>query len=100
MCQAERRRTSRRTANESVKEEPVTNYRLLKASILGLPLFYFAAAGAQAQAPQAADPTKNLKPVTSETLRSPPAADWLMWRRTYDGFGYSPLDQINKDNVK
>ena len=23
-----------------------------------------------------------------------------MWRRTYDGWGYSPLDQINKDNVK
>ena len=23
-----------------------------------------------------------------------------MWRRTYTGWGYSPLDQINKDNVK
>ena len=23
-----------------------------------------------------------------------------MWRRTYNGWGYSPLDQINKDNVK
>ena len=23
-----------------------------------------------------------------------------MWRRTYDGWGYSPLDQINKDNVE
>ena len=23
-----------------------------------------------------------------------------MWRRTYDGWGYSPLEQINKDNVK
>ena len=33
-------------------------------------------------------------------LRDPPAADWLMWRRTYNGWGYSPLDQINKDNVK
>jgi alcohol dehydrogenase (cytochrome c) len=29
-----------------------------------------------------------------------PASDWLMWRRTYNGWGYSPLDQINKDNVK
>ena len=26
-------------------------------------------------------------------------ADWLMWRRTYNGWGYSPLDQINRDNV-
>lgn len=25
--------------------------------------------------------------------------DWLMWRRTYDLWGYSPLAQINKDNV-
>jgi alcohol dehydrogenase (cytochrome c) len=33
-------------------------------------------------------------------LRDPPASDWLMWRRTYNGWGYSPLDQINKDNVK
>ena len=39
-------------------------------------------------------------PVTDETLRNPPAGDWLMWRRTYDGWGYSPLDQINKENVK
>src|ERR1700687_5741789 len=81
-------------------EEPVSEYRFLKASILGLPLFCLAAAGALAQQPQAADAAKNLKPVTNETLRSPPAADWLMWRRTYDGYGDSPLDQTNKNNVK
>ena len=33
-------------------------------------------------------------------MRNPSPADWLMWRRTYDGWGYSTLDQINKDNVK
>jgi alcohol dehydrogenase (cytochrome c) len=33
-------------------------------------------------------------------LRNPPASDWLIWRRTFDGYGYSPLDQINKSNVK
>ena len=32
-------------------------------------------------------------------LLNPPDGDWLMWRRTYDGWGYSPLDQINKENV-
>ena len=53
-----------------------------------------------AQAPQAANPAASLTPVTDAMLRSPPASDWLMWRRTYDGWGYSPLDQINKDNVK
>lgn len=25
--------------------------------------------------------------------------EWLMVRRTYDGWGYSPLDQINPRNV-
>lgn len=39
-------------------------------------------------------------PVTDEVLLNPPDGDWLMWRRTYDGWGYSPLDQINKENVK
>ena len=58
------------------------------------------AAGTAAPAQQPTDPTRNLTPVTDAMLRSPPAADWLMWRRTYDGYGYSPLDQINKSNVK
>ncbi|MDP2126044.1 MAG: PQQ-binding-like beta-propeller repeat protein [Pseudohongiella sp.] len=40
-----------------------------------------------------------LTPVTDEMLRNPPAEDWLNWRRTYDTFGFSPLDQINTDNV-
>lgn len=40
-----------------------------------------------------------LSPVTQERLNNPPPADWLIWRRTYDGTGYSPLDQINKRNV-
>ena len=80
----------------------MSEYQFLKASILGLPLFCAVAFGAQAQQqqPPGADVVKNLTPVTSETLRNPPAADWLMWRRTYDGYGYSPLDQINKDNVR
>ena len=38
-------------------------------------------------------------PVTDEVLQNPDAADWLMWRRTLDGWGYSPLDQIDRDNV-
>jgi alcohol dehydrogenase (cytochrome c) len=41
-----------------------------------------------------------ITPVTKEMLLNPPDGDWLMWRRTYNGWGYSPLDQINKDNVK
>ena len=38
-------------------------------------------------------------PVTDATLRDPPAADWLMWRRTLNGWGFSPLDEINRQNV-
>ena len=38
-------------------------------------------------------------PVTDERLRSPADGDWLMYRRTYDSWGYSPLDQITTENV-
>ena len=38
-------------------------------------------------------------PVTDEMLQSPAPEDWLMWRRTLDGWGYSPLDQIDRGNV-
>ncbi len=46
------------------------------------------------------NPIDAVTPVTDEMLLNPPDGDWLMWRRTYNGWGYSPLDQINKDNVK
>ena len=32
-------------------------------------------------------------------LKNPAPGDWLMWRRTLNGWGYSPLEQINKSNV-
>ncbi len=38
-------------------------------------------------------------PVTDEMLLDPDPADWLMVHRTYDLTGYSPLDEINSDNV-
>ena len=38
-------------------------------------------------------------PVTDAMLQNPDPADWLNWRRTLDGWGYSPLDQITTDNV-
>jgi alcohol dehydrogenase (cytochrome c) len=42
---------------------------------------------------------KTYKNVTAERLEKPEASDWLMIRRTYDGWGYSPLDDINAANV-
>ena len=38
-------------------------------------------------------------PVTDAMLQDPAPSNWLMWRRTLDGWGYSPLDQIDADNV-
>jgi len=40
-----------------------------------------------------------LWPVDAAMLRSPPAGDWLHWRRTYDAMGHSPLKAINRQNV-
>ncbi len=37
--------------------------------------------------------------VTDERLENPEPGNWLMFRRTYDGAGYSPLDQIDTRNV-
>ena len=56
----------------------------------------------QPPAPPAPTPPvlRNYQPVTAERLKSPEDTNWLMIRRTYDGWGYSPLDQITPDNVK
>jgi alcohol dehydrogenase (cytochrome c) len=43
---------------------------------------------------------KNYVPVTDAMLRNPPAGDWLMARRNYQAWSYSPLEEIKKDNVK
>ncbi len=42
---------------------------------------------------------EHLSPVTGDVLLNPPPGDWLQWGRTYNGHNFSPLDQINKDNV-
>ena len=39
------------------------------------------------------------EPVTDARLLDPDPADWLMFSRTYDNQRFSPLDQINRDNV-
>ena len=43
---------------------------------------------------------RGVSPVTDATLRNPAPGDWLMWRRTLNSWGYSPLDQINRANVR
>ncbi len=39
------------------------------------------------------------EPITEERLLNPEDGDWLSYRRTYDVTGFSPLDQIDRDNV-
>src|SRR5216117_2738811 len=64
------------------------------------------AVNAQAPTPPAQAPTKtvravqNFVTVTDQTLRAPSPQDWPIHRGNYQAWGYSPLDQINKRNVK
>ncbi|MEE8148394.1 MAG: c-type cytochrome, partial [Longimicrobiales bacterium] len=41
----------------------------------------------------------DFEPVTEQELLNPDPRDWLIYRRTYDSQGYSPLDQVNRNNV-
>ena len=59
----------------------------------------FALALGSPAAAQSAAQIDDFTPVTDATLRNPDPADWLSWRRTLDGQGHSPLDQITTDNV-
>ena len=52
-----------------------------------------------ASAPAQAQSSDDFVPVTDAMLQAPAPDDWLMWRRTLDGWGYSPLDQITRENV-
>jgi len=79
--------------------------RLLQATVLAIPLLTplsvaYAQQAAPGAQPGAANPIQALRPVTDTMLLKPDDGDWLMWRRTLDGWGYSPLDRINKQNVK
>ena len=53
------------------------------------------------QPPPAPEPSvlQHYKPVTADRLKKPEDADWLMVRRTDDGWGYSPFAQVTPGNV-
>jgi alcohol dehydrogenase (cytochrome c) len=88
------------------------------ALVLGLSLMAMGSprAALQGQAPVAVDPPLSIPeqppspppssalrdyvPVSADRLKQPHDGDWLMTRRTYDGWGYTPLEQINASNVK
>ena len=82
--------------------------RPLKALLLTTTLLAAIGTGVQAaQAPtQPQQPTKTLKAVpnfvtaTDAMMRAPKPEDWIIHRGNYQSWGYSPLQQINKGNVK
>ena len=47
-----------------------------------------------------AQPARDFTPVTDAMVQDPAPGDWLSWRRTLDGWGYSPLNEVNRDNVR
>jgi alcohol dehydrogenase (cytochrome c) len=87
--------------------KPIRRRVVVMAGALGLAAGA-ALVSAQQQAPAAppAQPPppmpavlQNYTPVTAERLKHPSDNDWLMIRRTYDGWGFSPLRQITAANV-
>jgi len=61
---------------------------------------YGTTSGQQQPPPAPVPPVlQRYQPVTEERLKNPEDGNWLMIRRTYDGWGYSPLDQITPANV-
>jgi alcohol dehydrogenase (cytochrome c) len=72
-----------------------------RGSLLSAALLCAFSPAGQAQTPTATMRTvSNFVTVTDEVMRSPKPEDWMMHRRNYQGWGYSPLEQINKGNVK
>ena len=74
---------------------------IVKASTAALFAIGFTSFGQQPPAPAGPMPAvlQNYQPVTAERLKNPEPGNWLMIRRTYDGWGHSPLDQITTQNV-
>ena len=60
--------------------------------------------GVSQQTPAPPEPVpevlRTYQPVTAERLKKPEDGNWLMIRRTYDGWGFSPLKDITPDNVR
>ncbi|HEY1300913.1 MAG TPA: PQQ-dependent dehydrogenase, methanol/ethanol family [Stellaceae bacterium] len=82
---------------------------VIAAAAGGLALLLSAATGsAQKALPPAPRPEtpapvppilQNYKPVTAQELKQPADGEWPMYRRTYNGWGYSPLAEITAANV-
>ena len=72
-----------------------------RIAVAGVVLLMVSTLSALAPVPAGAQPESAAAfvPVTDAMLENPAPGDWLLWRRTPDGWGYSPLDQIDTENV-
>ncbi len=73
--------------------------RILTAAALAAALTAVIALTVTMSSTLAAQQRDRYTPVTDARLLRPEPHNWLMYRRTYDGWGYSPLDQITAQNV-
>ena len=78
------------TATNGCSQNVFARWTSAAARVALVVVLGWAAAGAQ---------EREFQPVTDAMLQNPDPADWLNWRRTLDGWGYSPLDQIDTENV-
>src|SRR5579883_1676392 len=91
-----------------VKVSSVADGKIVADAIKPPALGKMAAMEARARAEAAPPPqgltvkgtVKNYVDVTDEMLRNPPDGEWLMYRRNYAGWSFSPLKQITPENVK
>jgi alcohol dehydrogenase (cytochrome c) len=74
----------------------------LASNIPGAAALFAGRAGQQAVAPTGvirAGTVENYRPISDAMLINPAPGDWPMIRRNYQAWSYSPLDQVNADNV-
>lgn len=78
--------------------------RLIKISLLALTSLTTVAlaqdGNTQKQAETPPEVISEYSAVTPDRMLNPEPENWLMYRGNYDSWGYSPLSQVNKDNVK
>ena len=74
----------------------------LKEVLVGTVLLFALGSALLSQTPAPRPPgvVRNFIPLTEQAIKAPKPSDWVIHRGNYQAWGYSPLDQINKTNVK
>jgi alcohol dehydrogenase (cytochrome c) len=96
------------TKDSDVKVSSVADGKIVAEAIKPPTLGKMAAMEARAAAESAPPPlgltvkgaVKNYTDVTDEMLLHPVDGEWLMYRRNYQGWSFSPLKQITPENAK